>query len=322
MNSKPILLVAGEPNSIFLEILFKTYRKKKVKKPLILICSLKLLNLQMKKLNFKKKVRILEFKKIKEYKLDNKSINLIDVEFQPKKAFEKISSKSNVYIENCFKVAIKLINLGVVNSLINGPISKKNFLKNKFLGITEYLAKGFNKKKIAMLIYNKELSVCPITTHLPLKQVTKKINKSIIFEKVNLINFFYKKYFGFKPKIAITGLNPHCESIEKNNEDKKIIEPAIKNLLKRKFKVSGPYSADTIFLKRNRSKFNVVIGMYHDQVLTPLKTLFEYDAINITLGLPFIRISPDHGPNEKMLGKNLSNPLSLIKAIHFLENIK
>ncbi len=322
MSSKPILLVAGEPNSIFLEILFKTYRKKKIKKPLILICSLKLLNLQMKKLNFKKKVRILEFKKIKEYKLDNKSINLIDVEFQPKKAFEKISSKSNVYIENCFKVAIKLINLGVVNSLINGPISKKNFLKNKFLGITEYLAKGFNKKKIAMLIYNKELSVCPITTHLPLKQVTKKINKSIIFEKVNLINFFYKKYFGFKPKIAITGLNPHCESIEKNNEDKKIIEPAIKNLLKRKFKVSGPYSADTIFLKRNRSKFNVVIGMYHDQVLTPLKTLFEYDAINITLGLPFIRISPDHGPNEKMLGKNLSNPLSLIKAIHFLENIK
>ena len=73
-----------------------------------------------------------------------------------------------------------------------------------------------------MLIYNKELSVCPITTHLPLKQVTKKINKSIIFEKVNLINFFYKKYFGFKPKIAITGLNPHCESIEKIMKTKKL----------------------------------------------------------------------------------------------------
>ena len=102
----------------------------------------------MKKLNFKKKLEYLNLKKIKEYKLDNKSINLIDVEYQPKKAFEKISSKSNVYIENCFKIAIKLINLGVVNSLINGPISKKNFLKNKFLGITEYLAKKFNKKKL------------------------------------------------------------------------------------------------------------------------------------------------------------------------------
>ena len=83
--------------------------------------------------------------------------------------------------------------------------------------------------------------------------------------------------------------------------------------------ISGPYPADTIFLKENRKKFDVILGMYHDQVLTPIKTLFEYDAINITLGLPFIRISPDHGPNEAMLGKNASNPLSLIKAITFLD---
>ena len=322
MNSKPILLVAGEPNSIFLEILFKTYRRKKIKKPLILICSYKLLVLQMKKLGYKKKIKIINIKKIKKYKLDNKFINLIDVKYQQKKAFEKISSKSNTYIENCFKTAIKLINLGIVNNLINGPISKKYFLKNKFLGITEYLAKRSNKKNIAMLIFNKKLSVCPITTHLPLKKVSKKINKSIIFEKIVLIDNFFKKYFGYKPKIAITGLNPHCESIEKLNEDKRILEPAIRSLVKRKYRVSGPYSADTIFLKKNRVKFNVIVGMYHDQVLTPIKTLFEYDAINITLGLPFIRISPDHGPNEKMLGRNLSNPLSLIKAINFLEKIK
>ena len=322
MNSKPILLVAGEPNSIFLEILFKTYRRKKIKKPLILICSYKLLVLQMKKLGYKKKIKIINIKKIKKYKLDNKFINLIDVKYQQKEAFEKISSKSNTYIENCFKTAIKLINLGIVNNLINGPISKKYFLRNKFLGITEFLAKKSNKKNIAMLIFNKELSVCPITTHLPVKKVSKKINKSIIFEKIILIDNFYKKYFGYKPKIAITGLNPHCESIERFNEDKRILEPAIRSLLKRKYRVSGPFSADTIFLKKNRIKFNVIVGMYHDQVLTPIKTLFEYDAINITLGLPFIRISPDHGPNEKMLGRNLSNPLSLIKAINFLENIK
>jgi len=86
-----------------------------------------------------------------------------------------------------------------------------------------------------------------------------------------------------------------------------------------KYKISGPYSADTIFLKNNRKNFDIIIGMYHDQVLTPIKTLHEYDAINITLGLPFIRISPDHGPNEYMLGKNKSNPLSLIKAISFLD---
>jgi len=169
-----------------------------------------------------------------------------------------------------------------------------------------------------MLIYNKNLSVCPITTHLPLKLVTKKITKKIIKEKIFLINDFYKKNFNIIPKIAILGLNPHCESIDRYNKDEKIIKPCVVSLSK-KYRVSGPYPADTIFLKNNRKKFDVVVGMYHDQVLTPLKTLYEYDAINITLGLPFLRISPDHGPNEKMLGKNLSNPLSLYKAINFLD---
>ncbi len=170
-----------------------------------------------------------------------------------------------------------------------------------------------------MLIYNKNLSVCPVTTHLPIKSISKKINKKIIVDKVLLINNFYKKYIGFKPRIAILGLNPHCESIHKYNEDEKIIEPTINFLKKKKLKVSGPFSADTAFLSTNRKKFDVIIGMYHDQVLTPLKTLYEYDAINITLGLPFIRISPDHGPNEKMVGKNISNPLSLVRAIEFLD---
>ena len=129
-----------------------------------------------------------------------------------------------------------------------------------------------------------------------------------------------KKKLNKKPKIAILGLNPHCESISKFNEDEKIIKPTIKLLNKKDFNVSGPFSADTFFIKKNRKKYNVVLGMYHDQVLTPIKTLYEYDAINITLGLPFIRISPDHGPNEKMVGKNKSNPLSLIKALTFLDN--
>ena len=90
-------------------------------------------------------------------------------------------------------------------------------------------------------------------------------------------------------------------------------------LIKSGYHVSGPHSADTIFLKNNRKKYNVIIGMYHDQVLGPLKALYEFDAINITVGLPFIRISPDHGPNESMVGKNKSNPLSLINAITFMD---
>ena len=319
MNYKPIIIVAGEPNSVFLEIFFKALKYKKYKSPMILICSLKILNLQMKKFKIKKRINLLEISKLKSYNLNNKSINLINVNFNQNKTFKNISSTSNRYIQNCFEVAFDLIKNQYSNKFINGPISKKSFLNKKFLGITEFIAKKFSTKKNAMLIYNKELSVCPVTTHLPLKFVSNSIKKKVIHEKIDLINRFYKKNFNIKPRIGVLGLNPHCETIDKFNEDEKIIKPIIKYLKKSRYNVSGPLSADTAFLKNNRKNFDVILGMYHDQVLTPIKTLFEYDAINITLGLPFTRISPDHGPNQKMLGENISNPLSLIKAISFLE---
>ena len=319
MNYKPILIVNGEPNSIFLEIFFKALKKTKTTKPLVLIASYNLLKLQMKKLKYKKKVNILNSKDFSNFELKKNTINLIDVNYNTNKAFEKISSKSNKYIENCFDTAYKMIKKFKIKKLITGPISKEKFLRKKYLGLTEFISKKFNIKKSAMLIYNRRLSVCPLTTHLPLKSVPKKINKNLIYEKVELINEFYISKFKIKPKIAILGINPHCESIYKFNEDEKIIKPAVKKLKKDNYKISGPYSADTIFMKNNVKKYNVIVGMYHDQVLTPIKTLFEYDAINITLGLPFVRVSPDHGPNEKMLGKNLSNPKSLIQAINFLD---
>ena len=318
MNFNPILIVSGEPNSVFLELFFKVINQIKIKKPIILISSKKLLNLQMKKLGFNNKVRLLQPSKLKSYKLNNKTINLIDVKYNSDKAFEKISGKSNIFIKNSFELAFKIIKKYNITKFINGPISKKSFLKNKFLGITEYISEKFKIQNTCMLIFNKELSVCPITTHLPLKLVSKRINKKIILKKVSLINNFYEKKFKFKPRIAIIGLNPHCESIHVYNEDEKVIKPSIR-YLKKKYNVSGPYPADTIFLKNNRKNFDVIVGMYHDQVLTPIKTLYEYDAINITLGLPLIRVSPDHGPNESMLGKNLSNPLSLLRAIKFLD---
>ena len=318
MNYSPILIVSGEPNSVFLELFFKVLKKDKIKSPIILISSKKLLTLQMQKLKFKKKIKLLQISKLKSYKLDNKTINLIDVKYNPDKAFEKISKKSNIFIKNSFDLAFQIIKRNNIHKFINGPISKKQFLKNKFLGITEYISEKFQANNTCMLIYNETLSVCPITTHLPIKLVSKKINKKIISKNISLINNFYEKKFNIKPRIAILGLNPHCESIHKYNEDEKIIKPTIQ-YLKNRYNVTGPYPADTIFLKNNRKKFDVIIGMYHDQVLTPLKTLFEYDAINITLGLPFIRVSPDHGPNETMLGKNLSNPLSLSRAIKFLD---
>ena len=319
MSYKPIIIVAGEPNSVFFEIFFKAIKNYKAKNPLILIASIKLIQLHIKHFKIRKKVRALNYNDLYKLKLNNNRINVIDVEFIPSAIFEKSSIKTNRYIDECFKIAFKILKTKKIYKFINGPIEKNIFLKKKYLGITEYISHNFGVKKKAMLIYNEKLSVCPLTTHLPLKSVAKNISKTNIIEKIKLINNFYKKNFNKIPKIAVLGLNPHCESVEKFNEDEKIVRPTINYLKKLKYKVSGPYSADTMFIKKNRDKFDVVLGMYHDQVLTPIKTLFEYDAINITLGLPFLRISPDHGPNKQMIGKNQSNPLSLIRAISFLD---
>ena len=321
MKNKAILIVAGEPNSIFLEIFFKSLKKNNFKKPIILIASKNLVAQQMKKLRFNFKINLIDTKKIVLNLLTNKELNIINVDYKFKKVFDKISESSNLYIKNSFDIALTLLKTNKFIGLINGPISKKTFLKDKFFGMTEFFANktGVKKNKFAMLIYNKRLSVSPLTTHIAFKEVHKSITKNKIIDLVLLINEFYKKKLKKKPKIAITGLNPHCESNYKTSEEERIIKPAIKYLRRKKINSFGPFPADTIFLKEVSKKYDVVVGMYHDQVLTPLKTLFGFDAINITLGLPFIRISPDHGPNEKMIGKNRSNPQSLVQAIKFLD---
>ena len=318
MSSKPIVIIGGEPKSVFLEIFLKSIKKiKKRAKPIILISSKDLLHKNMKK--FHKKLRLNQLdNEFSNLKIDK--INLVDIEFKNFSfSKRKITNKSNEYISKSFNKAIHILKKKNCAGLINGPISKKTFLSGKFNGITEFLAKETNSKDPVMLIYNKALSVSPLTTHIPISKVTKSIKKKNIILKIKKIDNFYKKVLKITPKIAVTGLNPHCESFDKENKEKKEIIPAIKHLKKIKIKVSGPYSSDTIFLKENIKKYNVILGMYHDQVLGPMKTLFGFNAINITLGLPFIRVSPDHGPNVQMLGKNKSNSKSLEESIKFLE---
>ena len=323
MNFKPILIVCGEPNSIFSEILVKSLKKYKGAKPIVLIGSFNLINSQLKKLHLKLNLNLIVFNSNYLDNLKKNEINIINVNYDFKKPFEKSSSKSKRYISKCFLEAFKIINYNKISGLINGPISKENFLKGKHQGITEYICSKFGiKENFAMLIYNNLLSVSPITTHLPLSKVSKKIKiKSIVTKSILIVNF-YKKNFKKKPRLAITGLNPHCENFFYRSEEKKIIEPAIRILKKKKISITGPSPADTIFLKQNSKNFDVIIGMYHDQVLAPLKALHGFNAINVTLGLPFLRVSPDHGPNEKMIGKNKSDPQSLIEAIKFLNKFK
>ena len=320
MNKKPIIIVGGEPNSIFFEIFFKSIKSHHYKSPLIIIASKKLLQEQMKKLGFIFEINSINKSFNEFFKLNNRKINLVNIDYKFDNCFEKISNKSNSYIRKSFDVALSIMKKNNLSKFINGPISKKSFLNGKTLGITEYLAeKTKQKNKVAMLIFNKSLSVSPLTTHVPLKHVHKNITKQKIYKQVKLINSFYKRKFNKLPRIAITGLNPHCESNFQNSEEDKIIIPAIKKLRLKNSQISGPFPADTIFTKSLLKKYDVIIGMYHDQVLSPMKALFNFDAINITLGLPFIRISPDHGPNYSMLGKNLSDPKSLIQALKFLD---
>ncbi len=325
MKNNSLLIVLGEPNSIFLEIFFKSYNKciKKFKKPIILIGSVSLLRAQMSSLGYSFKIKKINLFNVKNLNLNNKCINIINVNYSFKKTFDKISYKSSLYINNCFNIALKLLGSNDNFFLINGPISKKHFLKKKYLGITEYLGnKTKIKKKPTMLIYNPTFSVCPITTHVPISKVSKNLSRKIIINDILNINEFYKKKLKKIPKFAVLGLNPHCESILNFSEENRIIKPSIKYLSNKKIKIDGPFSADTFFSKYNLKKYDVAVGMYHDQVLTPMKTIFGFDAINLTIGLPFLRVSPDHGTNNSMIGMNKSNPQSLISSINFFKKIK
>ena len=323
--NKPIAIIAGEPNSISSEIIFKCWKLKKkyIHKPLFIIGSVQLLNLQMKQLKYKIKIKKIN-KHFKIRDLNEIELPVYDIDYTQKKPFEKISSKSNKYIFKCFEVALKFVEDKKILGFINCPISKEYLFKNKHQGVTEFLSKKLNKKNNneVMLIYNKKLSVSPITTHIPLNQVSKKINQYKIVEKVKIIDNFYKKFLNKKPNFAILGLNPHNFSISKKSEEKKIINKAIKSLVKLKINAKGPVAPDSSFVIFKKYKFDVIIGMYHDQVLSPFKALYNFFAINITLGLPYIRISPDHGIAEDIVGKKIANPNSLIESIKFFNYIK
>ena len=232
MKINKILIVLGEPQSTFSEILLKYFYSKefsKNKKKIILIGSKILFQKQMKKLNFNFKLN--EINNLIEAKINK--LNILNINYKNKKIFSKISSSSKKYISDCFELALKLIKHNKKIVLINGPISKKHFLKKKYLGITEYISKKTKSKNQVMLIYNDRLSVSPVTTHLPLKYIPKNITKKKIINNVKQIKNFYYNFFNKKPKIAILGLNPHCETIDKFSEEKQIILPAIKFLKKK-----------------------------------------------------------------------------------------
>ena len=315
---KFIAVIAGEPNSINSEIIVKAWKKIKIKNKLFIIGNYKFLKKQINKIGLN--IKIIEINSLKQIK-DLKKLYILNVPFKYKSLFENNVLDTKKYLFKCLDVAHDLAINKKIKGFINAPINKKIFSK-KFLGVTEYLANKNNiKDKEVMMIYNKNLSVVPLTTHMEIKNVTNNIKSSLIREKILTLNRSYSKLFKKKPKIAILGLNPHNSENRKDSVENIIIKPTVEKLIKLGVNIKGPFPSDTVFNNKKKIGYNVIVGMYHDQVLAPFKALYGYDAINITLGLKYLRISPDHGVAQDIVGLNKANPQSLISAVNFLNKI-
>ena len=319
---KIIAIISGEPNSINSEIIAKVWKKKNNfgNLNIFIIGNFILLKKQLSVIKYK-----VGLKKINEVTNQNfkKKLHIYDIPLKFKNPFRISRQNKRRYIEDSFKIALELIDKKKITGLINCAVSKKELSsRKKFIGVTEFLAK---KKgvlgKEAMLIYNNSLSVCPITTHIKLSHVSKNISKKKIVTKTIAVNNFFKRKLKIKPRIGILGLNPHNDELRKKSEEKKIIIPAINYLRKKRVLIHGPISPDTAFLNYKKKGFNVLVGMYHDQVLTPFKAIFKFNAINITVGIPFLRISPDHGIGRDIVKKNKASPESLLESIKFFKKI-
>ena len=313
--TKKIILVSGDPNSINSEIIYKSWKRlpEKLKKNIFIISNYKLLKEQYHKLNYKIKLNV-----VKDIFNEPVSTNLkiLDIKINFRDPFNVSKDHSSRFILKSLNLAHKLGLNRNVAGIINCPINK-NLLIKKNIGVTEFLASKCLVKKDSdiMIIKNTKLMVSPLTTHLDIKSVPKKISQKLIINKLKIINNWYKKIFKRKPKIGILGLNPHNAELKKDSEEQRIIIPAIGKLKKIGIAINGPLVSDTLFIEEYK-KYNIIIGMYHDQVLSPFKTLFKFDAINLTLGLKYVRVSPDHGIAVDKILKKKSDPISLLNCIH------
>ena len=317
---KKIIIVSGDPTSVNSEIIFKSWKKIKnsIKKKIYIISNHKLLHSQFKELGYS--IEMVKVNTLND-NLNTNKLKILNMNLNFKKAFKIKERDASKFVLDSLNYAHNLALKKNVAGIINCPLNKKLLNKNK-IGVTEFLASKCQIKNNSevMLIRNKKLSVCPITTHINLKEVAKKINKKIIINKVKIINAWFKKINNKKPRIGILGLNPHSAEFRIDSEEKKIIIPAVLKLKKLNINIKGPLAADTVFIN-NYKKFDIIVGMYHDQVLSPFKTIFKFNAINITLGLKYLRMSPDHGVAVDLIGKNKADPISLIECINFVNKI-
>ncbi len=317
---KVIGITLGDPAGIGGEIFLKGWKEiKKIKGSFpVLIGDLPVVLRNADILN--RKVKIKEISNRKE--IDESCINIFSVRAIKTKNFP-VGKNSKICGSASFKYLEYGINLwkkGEIDALVTLPISKKSWEKAgvNYPGHTEVLADKFNIKNYAMVMVADNIRVLLVTTHISLKEVIEKLSEELIINKVKIGVDFLKKLKIKKPVIGVSGLNPHAgENGLMGKEEIEIIEPAIKKLRKRGINCIGPVVPDVIFRKAIKGDFSLIISMYHDQALIPLKTFYFEKLVNFTAGIPMIRTSPGHGTAFDIAYKNKANPSSFIESYKF-----
>jgi 4-hydroxythreonine-4-phosphate dehydrogenase len=246
-------------------------------------------------------------------------INIIDFDY-PSKVKPGIPNKNNSKKQlEMLDYAIDLATQKKIDAIVTLPINKKilSTKEEKFIGHTEYIAKKCKIKKEVMMLATNKLRVALLTTHHSIKEIPSLITKSRLQKTIEVIYSDLKTKFKIKePRILVTGFNPHSgENGEFGDEERKVILPVINELKKMKIFIDGPVPADTAFVNKNIEKYDVFLAMYHDQGLAPFKALSFGKGVNITLGLPFVRTSVDHGTAYDIVGTKKIDSSSFFEAI-------
>ena len=254
-------------------------------------------------------------------------LGVLPIEWDAEVSFGKPSPKNAPKVIEAIDMAVALVKAGKAAALVTNPIQKSTLHEAGFpyAGHTEYLAELDGAgADVAMMLANKDLRVVPLTIHVPLREVASLITGDRIATTARIMHHALKEHWRIPaPRIAVTGLNPHAgEAGLLGDEEATIITPAIAELQSEGLNIKGPFPADSLFFSEHRQDYDAILAMYHDQALIPIKTLDFHHSVNITLGLSFIRTSPDHGTALDQAGQFTARPDSLIAAIEMARNLK
>lgn len=311
-----IAVTIGDINGIGIRILINLFKKNKLKN-IVLFSNILIIKKFLIKNNLKIKLNLINTD-YNNLNFNNKSLNIF--------SYNCNNNEDNTYksLKYSYEFCSKSICIGILTLPLRKDLIKQNVNK-KFIGHTEYFQNLDNKKYSNMILHSKKIIISPITTHIKVKNISKVIsNKKLLYNQIYNLNETLKKDFNIaKPKLIISGLNPHAgENGKIGTEEIQIITPVVKSLKIRKILIDGPISPDSMLIKSNLKKYDCFIFIYHDQALIPFKFISQFTGVNYTGNLSFIRVSPDHGTAYNLLGTKKYSDLSLLNCYNLIKKIK